>query len=69
MLGESLNNKFLVALGPALHNAFGPALHNALGPERYDTLYDALNRTLRPALSPAYDAPLAQLEQDLENVR
>ena len=57
MLGESLNNKFR----DALDHALGPVLDPALDP----ALYDAL----RFALRPAHDAALAQLEQDLENVR
>ena len=41
MLGESLNNKFRVALYDALGPALDDALHDALRP----VLYQALDRT------------------------
>jgi len=64
MLGKSLNNKFY-ALHDALRPALGPALDDALDP----ALRDALDHALYNALRVAHDAAVAQLEQDLKNVR
>jgi len=64
MLGKSLNNKFRVAC----HDTLTPRMYAKLTPVYYalsTELYSALFQALHPALLTA----LAQLEQDLKNVR